>query len=145
MVTKGYRKGVYDRVTEGTWEWTPFGNGCSCRSLCDSRAAGWKILKRRGRGETPRRTQRGPWRKALTLERVHARASAVSVKIRIPSRAGRGRRRMTCQTIMIIEWILRAGETANESRNKPQREATSPKVNLWWPHCKQSRGYFARS
>jgi hypothetical protein len=26
MVTKGYRKGVYDRVTEGTWEWNPFGN-----------------------------------------------------------------------------------------------------------------------
>jgi hypothetical protein len=23
MVTKGYRKGVYDRVTEGTWELEP--------------------------------------------------------------------------------------------------------------------------
>jgi len=26
MVTKGYRKGVYDRVTEGTWEETRVGN-----------------------------------------------------------------------------------------------------------------------
>jgi hypothetical protein len=26
MVTKGYRKGVYDRVTEGTREWDLFGN-----------------------------------------------------------------------------------------------------------------------
>ena len=25
MVTKGYRKGVYDRVTEGTWETTQAG------------------------------------------------------------------------------------------------------------------------
>jgi hypothetical protein len=26
MVTKGYRKGVYDRVTEGTWEKGRVGN-----------------------------------------------------------------------------------------------------------------------
>jgi hypothetical protein len=45
----------------------------------------------------------------------YARARAVRVKIRIPNRAGLGKRRMTCQTIKLIEWILRAGETANES------------------------------
>ncbi|GEM_PF-2789451 len=26
MVTKGYRKGVYDRVTEGTWKWERAGS-----------------------------------------------------------------------------------------------------------------------
>jgi hypothetical protein len=30
MVTKGYQEGVYDRVTEGTWERDRFGKGQGC-------------------------------------------------------------------------------------------------------------------
>ena len=41
-----------------------------------------------------------------------ARAMGVRTRIRMPRRAGRGRRRRTCQTMMLIDWILRAGETA---------------------------------
>jgi hypothetical protein len=40
---------------------------------------------------------------------------AVRRKMRSPRSAGRGRRRKTCQTMMLIDRILRAGETANES------------------------------
>jgi len=34
--------------------------------------------------------------------------------------AGLGNRRKTCQTTMLIDWFLRAGETANESVVSPE-------------------------
>ena len=43
--------------------------------------------------------------------------------------AGRGNRRKTCQTTMLIDWFLRAGETANESvvrKLMPSQELVSP-------------------
>jgi hypothetical protein len=43
-----------------------------------------------------------------------ARARVVNKKMTIPRRAGRGRRRRTCQIMMLIDRILRAGETAND-------------------------------
>ena len=50
---------------------------------------------------------------------------AVSTKMISPRSAGLGRRRITCQTMMLIETILRAGESANESSKGLKREATS--------------------
>ena len=44
----------------------------------------------------------------------------------MPSNTGRGRRRNTCHTIKLIDPILRAGESANESANKPERAPVPP-------------------
>ena len=46
---------------------------------------------------------------------AQARARGVSTKIRRHRIAGLGSLRMTCHTMMLIDEILRAGETANES------------------------------
>jgi hypothetical protein len=107
MVTKGYRKGVYDRVTEGTLNGNRIGK--AARNQWFSVAKGRLVLCGSG-------TQAGS---ALIKDQAkivqgQARAIDVSVKRMIPRRAGRGRRRRTCQTMMLIESILRAGETANE-------------------------------
>src|ERR1700751_938035 len=100
MVTKGYRKGVYDRVTEGTWESIQAGTAHTgaYRSISCSRQPC---------GSPPRN---------LTSERqLDARANALIRRITRPRIAGLGRRRSTCQTTMLIDWFLRAGESANES------------------------------
>jgi hypothetical protein len=58
----------------------------------------------------------------VTVSVSQARAMAVRRKKTIPRRAGRGRRRRTCQTMKLIDRILRAGETANDSVGSGSRE-----------------------
>jgi len=62
MVTKGYRKGVYDRVTEGTWEWNTFGNQSlvvSRKSLAEASQElnGWLSLLEKSQQRRRRRTE----------------------------------------------------------------------------------------
>ena len=105
MVTKGYRKGVYDRITEGTW----FGKSgtTTARDVSDRVADGYEVGKAR---VIRTKLQVDPGKDA-----AQARAKGVSTKIRRHRIAGLGSLRMTCHTMMLIDEILRAGETANES------------------------------
>jgi len=154
MVTKGYRKGVYCRVTEGTWKWE------SVVSLLRGLACGWRLAaggSKLPRHKTPRPDRRG----RLSLHghcrtrafsgrghfgageraesQTQARARGVSKKMTTPRRAGRGSRRKTCQTMKLIDRILRAGETANDSvgsgSSEPLRGQSSVRAN-----CMQSQG-----
>jgi hypothetical protein len=160
MVTKGYRKGVYCRVTEGTWNWE------SVVSLLRGLACGWRLAaggSKLPRHKTPRPDRRG----RLSLHghcrtrafsgrgyfgageraeiQTQARARGVSKKMTTPRRAGRGSRRKTCQTMKLIDRILRAGETANDSvgsgSSEPLRGQSSLSSELYAEPRAFARGF----
>src|ERR1700731_5142028 len=70
---------------------------------------------------------------------------AVRTKMTSPRSAGLGRRRITCQTMMLIETILRAGESANEPSKGPKAGGGFHSNDLPMPDCKQSGTAGARS
>src|SRR4029077_6063150 len=74
-----------------------------------------------------------------------ARAMAVRTKMTSPRSAGLGRRRITCQTMMLIETILRAGESANEPSKASKAGGGFHSNDLPMPDCKQSGTAGARS
>ena len=69
-----------------------------------------------------------------------ARAMAVRTRIRIPRMAGLGRRRSTCQTTMLIDRILRSGETANESSKDLAGRRFTETTYRWPIVCRSSAG-----
>src|SRR5436190_16479160 len=56
------------------------------------------------------------------MERRQARAMEVKTKITMSRRSGRGSRRITCQMTILIDSILRAGDTANERVGHQDRQ-----------------------
>ena len=93
MVTKGYRKGVYDRLP---WELR-----CLAALVCKNRAGTPAALG-------------GP-HTLLGGRLTYARAVAANRSNDNNSSRGFGSLRRTFQTMMLIDSILRAGEPANES------------------------------
>jgi hypothetical protein len=105
MVTKGYRKGVYDRITEGTLFGKP--GKTTVRDASDGAADAARLARVEYQNQATGSAQ--------DEDAAQARAKGVSTKIRRHRIAGLGSRRMTCHTMKLIDEILRAGETANES------------------------------
>src|SRR4029078_7344702 len=56
------------------------------------------------------------------MERRQARAMEVKTKITMSRRSGRGSRRITCPMTILIDSILRAGDTANERVGHQDRQ-----------------------